>query len=57
VVTVEFRGFHIQVTDARMHIQLIRADSEQWYASGLEQFERGWQAARPDRGLSGPTEN
>ncbi len=53
VVIVEFHGFHNQVTNTRMHIELRRADSEQWYAYWLEQFERIWQAARPAEGLAG----
>jgi hypothetical protein len=56
VVIVEFHGFHNQVTNTRMHIELRRADSEQWYAYWLEQFERIWQAARPAEGLAGPAD-
>ncbi len=49
VVIVEFHGFHNQVTNTRMHIELTRAESEQWYGYWIEQFERIWQAARPSR--------
>jgi hypothetical protein len=44
---VEFHGFHNQVTNTRMHIELTRDDSGQWYAYWLEQFDHIWQAARP----------
>lgn len=47
VVIVEFHGFHNQVTNARMHIELTRALSEQWYTYWLGQFERIWRAAQP----------
>jgi len=56
-VIVEFHGFHNQVTNTRMHIELTRAISEQWYAYWLGQFERIWQAAdapatsRPEKAL------
>lgn len=46
VVIVEFHGFHNQVTNTRMHIELNRATSEQWYTYWLGQFERIWQAAQ-----------
>jgi hypothetical protein len=46
VVIVEFHGFHNQVTNTRMHIELTRAISDQWYTYWLGQFERIWQAAR-----------
>ncbi len=46
---VEFHGFHNQVTNTWMHIELTRAESEQWYGYWIEQFERIWQAARPSR--------
>jgi hypothetical protein len=46
VVIVEFHGFHSQVTSARMHIELTRSASEQWYAYWLDQFERIWREAR-----------
>lgn len=45
VVIVEFHGFHNQVTNTRMHIELTRALSEQWYMYWIGQFERIWQAA------------
>lgn len=45
VVIVEFHGFHNQVTNARMHIELSRATSEQWYTYWLGQFDRLWEAA------------
>jgi hypothetical protein len=54
VVIVEFHGFHNQVTNTRMHIELSRADSEQWYVYWIEQFERIWQAARPAGGSGEP---
>jgi hypothetical protein len=46
-VIVEFHGFHNQVTNTRMHIELTRAISEQWYSYWLSQFERIWAAAHP----------
>jgi len=46
VVIVEFHGFHNQVTNSRMHIELTRAVSEQWYAYWLDQFDRIWRAAQ-----------
>jgi hypothetical protein len=46
VVMVEFHGFHNQVTNTRMHIELTRAISDQWYSYWLGQFERIWQAAK-----------
>lgn len=45
VVIVEFHGFHNQVTNTRMHIELTRAISDQWYTYWLGQFERIWQAS------------
>lgn len=45
VVIVEFHGFHNQVTNTRMHIELTRTISEQWYTYWLGQFERIWQVA------------
>ena len=47
VVVVEFHGFHNQVTNARMHIELTRDDSEQWYSYWLDQYDRIWRAAQP----------
>jgi hypothetical protein len=44
-VIVEFHGFHNQVTNTRMHIELTRAISDQWCTYWLGQFERIWQAA------------
>jgi hypothetical protein len=46
VVIVEFHGFHNQVTNTRMHIELTRTISEQWCSYWVVQFERIWQAAR-----------
>lgn len=46
VVIVEFHGFHNQVSNARMHIELTRTISEQWYTYWIGQFDRIWQAAR-----------
>jgi hypothetical protein len=46
VIIVEFHGFHNEVTSARMHIELTRASSEQWYGYWLGQFEGIWRAAR-----------
>jgi hypothetical protein len=46
-VIVEFHGFHNQVTNTRMHIELTQAISEQWYTYWLGQFGRIWQAAQP----------
>lgn len=45
VVIVEFHGFHNQVTNNRMHIELTRAISDQWYTYWLGQFDRMWQTA------------
>jgi hypothetical protein len=45
VVIVEFHGFHNQATTSRMHIQLSRASSDQWFSYWLGQFDRIWQAA------------
>jgi hypothetical protein len=50
VVIVEFHGFHNQVTNTRMHIELTHAVSDQWYNYWLAQFERIWQAARSETG-------
>ena len=47
VVIVEFHGFHNQVTNTRMHIELSRTGSEHWYAYWLDQFDRIWRAAGP----------
>lgn len=49
VVIVEFHGFHNQVTNSRMHIELTHALSEQWYTYWLGQFDRIWHAAQPPR--------
>jgi len=46
-VIVEFHGFHNQVTNTRMHIELTKAISEQWYTYWLDQFDRIWRAAQP----------
>jgi hypothetical protein len=46
LVIVEFHGFHNQVMSSRMHIELTRATSEQWYSYWLGQFDRIWQAAQ-----------
>jgi hypothetical protein len=46
VVIVEFHGFHNQVTNTRMHIELTRVQSEQWYGYWIDQFEQIWQASR-----------
>lgn len=50
VVIVEFHGVHNQVTGDRMHIELSRATSDQWYTYWLAQFERIWQAAQAPAG-------
>jgi hypothetical protein len=47
VVIIEFHGFHNQVTNTRMHIELTRALSDQWYTYWLDQFDRIWGAAQP----------
>lgn len=46
VVIVEFHGFHNELTNSRMHIEITRTDAERWYAYWLEQFDHLWQAAR-----------
>ncbi len=46
-VVVEFHGFHNESTGSRMHVELTRADSEQWYAYWIDQFDHAWQRARP----------
>ena len=43
---VEFHGFHNQVTNTRIHIELTRTISEQWCSYWVVQFERMWQAAQ-----------
>jgi hypothetical protein len=45
VVIGEFHGFHNQVTNTRMHIELTQATSEPWCTYWLGQFEQIWQAA------------
>jgi hypothetical protein len=50
VVIVEFHGFHNHVTNTRMHIELTRSTSEQWYTYWLGQFEHIWQAAEAPAG-------
>jgi len=45
VIIVEFHGFHNESTNARMHIELRRSDSEHWYTYWANQFDRIWQAA------------
>ena len=55
VVIVEFHGFHNQVTNTRMHIELTRTISEQWYTYWLGQFDRIWQAAQAP--AASPQEN
>ena len=55
VVIVEFHAFHNQATSSRMHIELTRAASDQWYSYWLGQFDRIWQAAHePGTGSRGP---
>jgi hypothetical protein len=46
VVIVEFHGFHNQVTNSRMHIELTPAGSEQWYGYWLAQFDHIWKSGR-----------
>lgn len=46
VVIVEFHGFHNRGTNTRMHVELTRAISDQWYTYWLAQFELIWQAAQ-----------
>jgi len=50
VLIVEFHGFHNQVTNTRMHIELTRSTSDQWYTYWLGQFERIWAAAQEPTG-------
>jgi hypothetical protein len=45
VLIVEFHGFHNELTSTRMHIELTRDSSEQWYEYWLGQFDRIWRAA------------
>lgn len=45
-IIVEFHGFHNESTSARMHFELHRAESENWYRYWLDQFEHIWRAAR-----------
>ena len=47
VVIVEIHGFHNQSTDARMHIEITKAESERWFTYWTSQFEHMWQAAHP----------
>jgi hypothetical protein len=42
---VEFHGFHNESTQARMHIEISRHQSDRWYTYWTDQFERIWQAA------------
>lgn len=46
-IIVEFHGFHNEATSSRMHIEITRSQSEQWYEYWTEQFTRIWHAAKP----------
>jgi hypothetical protein len=46
LLIVEFHGVHNTVTASRMHIQLTRGSSEQWYLYWRDQFEHLWLNAR-----------
>lgn len=47
---VEFHGFHNEATSSRMHIELVRKQSDHWYAYWADQFNRIWDAASPVTG-------
>lgn len=42
---VEFHGFHNEATSSRMHIEISRQQSDQWYAYWAEQFNEIWDEA------------
>ena len=44
-VIVEFHGFHNEATSSRMHIEILRGQSDHWYAYWIEQFDRIWASA------------
>lgn len=44
-VIVEFHGFHNEATSSRMHIEILRRQSDHWYAYWIEQFNRIWEGA------------
>jgi hypothetical protein len=46
-IIVEFHGFHNEATSSRMHVEIARNQSEQWYEYWTEQFTRIWHAAKP----------
>ena len=44
-IIVEFHGFHNKSTSSRMHIEISRGESEQWFAYWAEQFKQIWKSA------------
>lgn len=46
-VIVEFHGFHNEATSSRMHIEISRRQSEQWYMYWSDQFSRIWETSLP----------
>lgn len=46
-VIVEFHGFHNAATSSRMHIELSRKQSDNWYTYWTTQFTRIWEASSP----------
>jgi hypothetical protein len=46
-VLVEFHAFHNGTTNARMHFDLNRKNSEQWFSYWVSQFDHIWNAAKP----------
>jgi hypothetical protein len=44
-VIVEFHGFHNEATSSRMHIEILRRQSDHWHAYWIEQFNQIWAGA------------
>jgi hypothetical protein len=48
---IEFHGFHNLDTDSRMHIELLRKNSDRWFTYWTDQFNRIWDlSATPPSG-------
>lgn len=45
LIIVEFHGFHNEATSSRMHIEISRHDSEQWFTYWTDQFVQIWRSA------------
>jgi hypothetical protein len=53
-IIIEFHGFHNEATSSRMHIEILRQQSERWYKYWTDQFSGIWEAAAaPDDSGSG----